>query len=291
MTRRSIHALLVLGSIMLILTSCGSAPAPTEVALSATVTPTTAQPSPTRTPKKPTPTPQPPTATPQPPTPEPTIAPTAEQTPATDTAAPPTPAPIDAPAGWNHYDKSAAGFTFALPPQWNVADLDREDADELVEEMINNIPEMSLLGGSAQDLLTQGIKIIACDCTEMTQPGALPVTLNVLAQPTTRAVPFDQAVQGAIRSLESVPFTIKPINHVRIPHPNGEAEAIQYRMRLTDPRGQPRTYTATQYLLMGDRHILVVTITASIAKAEALTPTFYKIIQTFRLTPFKSQPM
>ncbi|HEX6288263.1 MAG TPA: hypothetical protein VFZ66_03690 [Herpetosiphonaceae bacterium] len=273
MTRRSACALLALGSFLLLLTACAPGRTPSQVAVGATSTPTAAPPAPTPVPQKATPTPNPPTATPLPPTAAPTTTPHAPE--------------IAAPAGWNAYDKSAVGFTFALPPQWEVADLDQEDADELIERMQREIPEMSNFGASTGDLLAGGIKLVACDCMEAAQSGTIPASMNVIVQPLPQAVPFDLMVRQAIKALEAMPFTVKPVKHTRIPHPSADAEAIQYRMRTTEGR----TVTATQYVLANEHRLIIVTITASIAKAEQLTPTFYKIIQTFRLTAYKSQQM
>jgi hypothetical protein len=94
-----------------------------------------------------------------------------------------------------------------------------------------------------------------------------------------------------VQALEVMPFTVKPVNHTRIKHPNGPAEAIQYRIRIPDDNGQTVTLTATQYVLVGEDQLLVVTIVTSIENAEESTPTFYKIGQTFRITPISHQPM
>jgi hypothetical protein len=278
-----LRLLILLGSSLLV--SCAPRGAAREVALQP-LPATAVPPSPTRT--RPTPTARP-SATPLPPTAEPTRVPPTPNPDAAPFDVAPVGSPAPAPQGWVAYDKSPAGFSFAMPPEWRVSDLDREDAEALLDQHFAQEPELEqLFGSSLQSMLAQGLKVIACDCSAAAVRGGFPSTMNVLVHHLPTEVSMDLVVQQTIMGLDAMPTTVDPINHVRIDHPSGSAEAIQYRMRVGV---DDVVVTATQYLLMQEQRLVLVSIVAPVDVAEANTPTYYKIIQTFRLTAEAGQQM
>lgn len=289
MIRRSGSAALVFAALILTLTGCGAGRAPAIAQL---------QPPPPSATSKP-PTPKRATATPQPPTP--TVTPTTAPTATAETSAPSDPTtatrttatpPGNMPDGWTFYDKSNAGFSFALPAEWRVADLERDNAAQLLGEVEAQVPELrGMFGNAGRSMIGQGLKIVACDCSQAARTAQMPSTMNVIVEQLPAPIAFDAIVQQSVATLEQMPFTVKPVKYTRIDHPGGEAEAIQYRMKLTGPDGKARVITATQYLLVNNRKIVIVTIVASVTNAEAATRTYYKIIQTFRVMSVVGQPM
>lgn len=255
-----------------LLTGCGSVPSQPQVAQHASSTPTT-----TATPRRPTattrpatPTPGPPTATALPPTGEPALPPS--------TALP----PANIPVGWLYHDVSQlAGLGFALPPSWDVVRLDQDGIDALAEAA----PVLPQGKQSPEDLAASGMKIVACDCRMPTnKPGVS--TLFIMTDELPSAMSLDEVVTTLVGGIEQSPLVIGPVKHTRIPHPTGPTEAIQYRMRSSDMQ-----LTFTHYVMVQDRHFVFVGILASVDRAEQDTPTYYKIIQTFRFTAAISAPM
>jgi hypothetical protein len=263
---------------LLLLSGCGAAAPSAELAQQAASTPSPA----TATPRRPTatakptarpatPTARPPTVTPAPPTAIPT-----------DPPPPATPVPPDdIPAGWVYHDVSQlAGFAFALPPSWNVVRLDRDGLDALAEAA----PLIPQVERSPEQLAASGMKVIACEChVPANKPGVS--TLFIMTDELPYAMSLDEMVATLVTGIQQSPMVVGPVKHARIPHPSGPAEAIQYRMRAAGTE-----LTTTHYVMVHDRSLIFVGILASVDRAEQDTPTYYKIIQTLRLTT-SAQPM
>ena len=247
--------------------------------------PATIAAAPTTAPATPTATARPkPTATPTPrPKPTSTATPEPQQSAAPERPAgsftqPEATPPANLPGDWVFHDQSALGFTFALPAGWEVQPLTLAESDQQFEQMQEDVPEMKgvLRGNQARTLL------VACDCAAAAR--GVPSFLNVNIEQLPYEVPFDLVVENAVAMLKSLSFTVEPINHTRIEHPAGPAEALQYRMQVDAGSGVSQELTATQYVLMSSGRVLVVTIVTTVDQAEASLRTFYKIGQTFRLT-------
>jgi hypothetical protein len=261
------HSRFVIFLIFLTLLSACGTPAPaTEVAQSApSTTSTVLRPTATSTPtaRSATTTPRRPTATPRPRPTEPTLTPTI-------------PAPAYVPAGWTYHDLTDfAGFTFAVPASWYVKYLDAAGVAAMNEVAP---PVYSTEPSEYEKLAAEGTKLIACECFGTYDENGN-ARLTIAIAPLPYPISLDEAVTNLVERIEQHSLVSGPANHERISHPAAPAEAIQYRMGSDESQ-----LTFTQYVMLHEEQIVLVSIQAPVARAEQDTPIYYQIIQTLRFT-------
>jgi hypothetical protein len=286
MPRATIRTFVTIGSLSLVLLGCGAHQAVPKVAIAPTATPT---------PIKATATPLPATATP--------IAPTATSLPATVTPQPTqsvstttpqitltivpfgnaeVPRPDGLPSDWTFYPRTVNGVAFGLPANWEVHTISADPSDPAFDQLLERIPEFDF------DMRrpTEGTETVICACDD-----DFPVLVDVMVGPTYQNNDPDLVLDVFIEALEAMPEITSAVNHAPIQHPAGRAEAVQYRIQEEGRDGKPMEFTGTHYWVFGEDHWVLVSLITSVDHAESRTPVFYKIIQTFQLTPMRHQPL
>ena len=260
-------------SVALLLMGCGL---PEAMLVPPTATPTPIPPTDTPTPVPPTatPTPVPPTATPTA-TPTP-VPPTKTLMPTTITKTLET--------GWILYQKPTAGFAIALPPTWEQVDLDAENVDTIMDAVGETNPELAtLLKGQGRSLIASGFKFWGFDLTPEAAKAGFLTNVNVLKQPLTIKASLDFYVQATLTQLESLSNVIKPISHQRVKLAGSDAEEMRYQMKVAGITGKTVTAAATQYLLIREKDVYVITFVTVPEQVKKYAPIFEKIAQSFEL--------
>jgi hypothetical protein len=219
-----------------------------------------------------------PSATPEPsPTmPEPTEEPTAEPE-ATENPA----AGVGLLEGWVLEDRSADGFTVALPPTWKALDLSPEAWESYLQVLGEANPQFSqLLAAQAQSLLASGCKLWALELDPAAVSSGRSANITVLEQSQTVELPLELLVQLTVGQLENVEGIAKPIKHRTVTVGGCEAEELEIRLDANSLDGSTIHVYELEYVLVRDKILYAITLAAPADRAEEIAPVFEQIIES-----------
>jgi hypothetical protein len=189
-------------------------------------------------------------------------------------------------SGWILYEKPAEGYTLALPPDWEYIEMDPDVMENALDIVGNSNPELGdLLRGQAYNLLSSGISFYAVDLSSDSIKAGFPTNLNILKQPLRIKASLDFYVQANVSQMEELSNVIKPITHRRVKLASNEAEELKYRMMMTMPPSKTVTIAVTQYLIIKDKDLVLISFGAPADLAQQYAPVIDKITQSFQMTP------
>lgn len=223
-------------------------------------------------------------------TPSPTPQPAATATPT-----PPGP-PIE--PGWTLYNGEDGSFALALPPNWQPIDLDPQTLDSSLEQVRSRNPDWAyLLGEQAPDLLQSGLKLYALEVEPKGVPGAkitptpqpgvprYPPNVNVIVQPLKSGETLEAYVQLNRLQMESLEMVEAPVAVRAVRLADEPGLRLRYTMRMVLPGGVEDLLQFTQYFVMQEQKVYVLTFAVQEAQAPRHAIRIYQIAESFRFIP------
>jgi hypothetical protein len=86
-----------------------------------------------------------------------------------------------------------------------------------------------------------------------------------------------------LQQFENSPFVVKPVKHERIKGAFGEAERVQYGVKITAPGAPPINSDAILYLFVKDKTVFMLTVSVATGEASQYLSLADKIAQSFRI--------
>lgn len=215
----------------------------------------------------------------------------------TETATPTPPGP-PIPPGWTLYNGEDGSFALALPPTWQKIDLDPQTLDSSLAEVRSHNPDWAhLLGEQAPDLLQSGIKFYALEVDSEAAPGPkgtpppqgaaarFPPNLNVIVQPLKSGETLEAYVQLNRRQMESLEGVTAPVSVRAVKLADEPAQRLRYTMSMGLPGGTEGQLQFTQYFVMQEQKVYVLTFAVQEAQAARYAIKIYQIAESFRFLP------
>jgi hypothetical protein len=172
-------------------------------------------------------------------------------------------------------------FTFGLPPTWRAIDLDPQTISATMKAFRDANPGAGAVFTEDQiiQLANAGIRAFALDLGPSTT-ASFATNMNVIVQ-TASGISLDVLAQASAATLEvQLGAERAGFDHVSI----GGRDAVRIRARYNANLATgARKLLATQYFLMGDRDVFILTFTAVQDVADSLAKTFEEIAATFRI--------
>ncbi len=261
----SSRKVLLIVLIGLFLVACSSEPevdvdATVAAALSATQTA-----APTATAVPPTDTPIP-TDTPTPMPTEtavPTDTPIPTDTPELTATAAPESGIIETPleSGDVLYEIIDGGFSFTLPPEWIVVDLEAGNLAEAISAVGEQNESLSFLSSDyMQALIASGMKFYAINSDPESLNSGNPFVINVI----TEELPFELTASKyaaiAVGQLEQVFDLQSPIEETSIMMDGGESARLAYTAQIVNVMGIPIDVVNTQYIVIHEGYSYIVSV-------------------------------
>ena len=190
------------------------------------------------------------------------------------------------PAGFKSYTNQEAGFTIALPSDWNAIPFDSETLNAGMDKLRESQPELvQAIDPQVRSLIQSGvIKFFAGKPADGTAiRGNLLVSMNIARQPIPASVTIDQFMEASIKTLKALPQSAGAITPEPVTLPAGDARRIQYSLNLNGPDGTPITVTITQYMLVYDSAAYILSFQAEKETAQQQAATFEQIAQSFEI--------
>lgn len=243
--------------------------AATEIAVAATADAATQTAAPTAT-FTPSPTPTP-TYTPTP-SPTPSASPTPTASPSPEPTTPP--APFALPQDWLDY--GGEGFALALPPSWNVVEVDREGIDVILEALENLGSEWAegIAATVSAEQMQEALRLWAMD-TELAGLGY--ATLNLQHQDTPISLPvsmFLDQIQATYEHLGVEVVSVEPDIQIN------DMAAGRICVRMPQGLLAVKMY---QYVFIQGRHLWALSMGVDEDAWSEYEPIFAQIAGTFRL--------
>jgi hypothetical protein len=243
----------------LFLAACSSEP---EVDVEATVA---AALSATQT-AVPTATAVPPTDTPIPtdtPTPMPTETAVPTDTPEPTATTAPESGIIETPlkSGDVLYEIIDGGFSFSLPPEWTVLDLNADNFADMMGAVGEQNDSLSFLSSDyAQTLLASGMKFYAINSDPESLNSGNPFVINVITEELPFELTASQYAAIAVGQLEQVFDLQSPIEETSITMDEEEIARLAYTAQIVNVMGIPIDVVNTQYIVIHEGYSYIVSV-------------------------------
>jgi hypothetical protein len=203
--------------------------------------------------------------------------------PATTTAvAVPTPALED---GWTNFKPNNAGFSIALPSDWQSVDQDsvKTFLDEGLKQLQDKNPQFSSsLANQVKAVFASGvIKFFGFDTTSSSD---FTVNLSVGKQAVPASTTLDSYVQLNLSQIENAVKLSNPAEQKKVTLAGVEAVQLKYEWSITVPAtGEPADITTIQYMIVSNKNAYIVTFTCLSDQIDEKLPLFEQIMDTFRV--------
>ncbi|HET7857241.1 MAG TPA: hypothetical protein VFL41_12365 [Gaiellaceae bacterium] len=185
-------------------------------------------------------------------------------------------------AGWKTYRVRKEGFTVRLPEGWEGGRNGVLPARVARLRQARRLPRSFAPRQFVPSL--PSIKFLAVDLTPLSRRNARRdnaiTTVNVVRRPTT--ADLDGIAKSAIKNATSTPNRIGPVRDESVRLPEGDAIRVQYRRRVSRRGLRPIVLSYTQYGLVKDRSLFVLTLTTTQHQAALYTRDFERIAESFR---------
>ena len=188
-------------------------------------------------------------------------------------------------AGWKTYRVRKEGFTLRLPKGWEGGRNGVAPARVARLQQARRLPRSF---APRQFLPSQSsIKFLAVDLTTLSRRNARRensiTTVNVVRRPTT--ADLDGIAKSAIKNATSTRNRVGPVLDERVRLSEGDAIRVQYEVRVSGRRLRPVVLSYTQYGLVNDGSLFVLTFITTQQQAALYTRDFERIAKSFRVAP------
>lgn len=215
--------------------------------------------------------------------PAPTSAPTAAPAPTAVPEATSASAAAETPADWKRFEVAGEGFTVNLPPEWEQVDMNSSDISKSVGDILartGNINEN--LQSQVESMAASGVKFFGFDVSESGTTNGITTNINVIKQSIGAKVPLDAIEQANLQQIKDV-LKVENIESTRVSLPAGEAIKLVYSPEMQVSADQKIQTALTQYIIVADTDMYVVSMTAAPEKAETYAPVFEQIGQSLEI--------
>lgn len=246
-----------------------------------------------------------PTATPLP-TDTPTPEPTATNTPVpTDTATPlptETPLPTNTPeptatatpastliqteldSGDILYEQTEAGFALALSPDWLVIDLSSNDFSQMLGVVGGQNESLSFFSEEYfQSIVASGIRFYAVNTGVDSMSNSVPLSINIIIQEEDFGLTLEEFMTVNVAQFENFFDLTSEVEQEVIILGELEVGRIGYTLNLVTALGVPSEISNTQYFVMADGKIFVITLGMGIDLVEQYQESARTAVETFQL--------
>ena len=188
---------------------------------------------------------------------------------------------------WSPQEKPAEGFAIDLPPTWKQISMDSQTLDAFLDAFLKvgqkaNPQMAAMLEAVRASGEFKNVKFFAFDFAPEAVIADYRTNVFVHVNPTQVELPLDFHVQMDIGMLENMPDVVKPVTHQRVHLIVGEAEKVQYRMPMINPRGKAMTLVTTWYMIVKGKDGYSVVLNTTADQAAKYAPIFKQISQSFR---------
>ena len=252
-------------------------PASTAILPTNTPIPPTATPVPTSTAVPPINTPIPPTNT---------YAPTVAQTSAPIAAIRPSGAAVTTTVepGWTLNRVDTEGYSISLAPKWKRIDVDAQTMDATMATLADQDPSFkSMLTDQARALASKGVKFFAFDLAPEAVGTGFASNVNILRLPLPSKVSLATLAQANVGTIENMDSVIKPVTQQRVQIGDMDAEQVTFGLKIKSGSGDTVQLADTQYYVLVDKDLYVLTFTTTGDQAARYAPIFDKMARSFRL--------
>lgn len=246
-----------------------------------------------------------PTATPLP-TNTPTPEPTATNTPVpTNTATPvptETPLPTNTPeptatatpasalietelaSGDILYEQTEEGFALTLSPDWLVIDLSNDDFSQILGGVGAQNESLSFFTEDYfQSIVASGIRFYAINRSVDSLSNSVPVSINVIVQEEDFGLTMDEFMTINVAQFENFFDLTSEVEQEIVMLGDLEAGRISYTMNLVTALGVASDVANSQYFLMVDGKIFIITLGMGIDLVEKYQESARTAVETFQL--------
>ena len=180
--------------------------------------------------------------------------------------------------GLEVYEVASQGFSIGVPPEWRVVSVDealpKEEREELARENADFAPVLEAIFSGDQP-----IKLFAFD-PEVRDGFA--TNVNVVAIELPSDVTLDQFISANKSDIEGFGGLASKVVLEPAQLPSGQAERLDYRLRITTA-GREQEVATQQYLLVGGDNGYVVTFSTLPQHSERYAPEFDRIVRSLVL--------
>ncbi len=177
-------------------------------------------------------------------------------------------------AGFSTYEVASAGFSIAVPSDWEAVNaedvLDEKAVESMIEDNPNLAPFVDAISGP--DSL---IELIAFD-PEVVRGFA--TNLTVIIEPVPEGLTREQYYAANVRNIERLLDPTTELAEKRGAVPAGETLVLRYGQRA-----QGRAIATLQYIFFLDGAGYILTYTTLAGRAGAYAETFEHSARSFRL--------
>ena len=180
------------------------------------------------------------------------------------------------------YEKPKEGFAVGLPAAWKEIDMDPQNMDAALKSLEQQNPQLGpQVSASVRAVAKLGFKFYGCDL----QSAATVFMRNVNVMKNEIPIPLtlDQVVEQNLQQFESLPFVVKPVKHERMKGAFGEAERVQFGVKISAPGAPSINSDSILYLFVKDKTIYSLTVSVATGEASQHLALADKIAQSFRI--------
>lgn len=198
-------------------------------------------------------------------------------------AAPIVATPLD--SGWVRYQANADGFAVALPPTWQIVQLDPDDVPGSLEPIRAAEPVLADRIGRQVELLTAAgiVRLYGFDRGALEGDVGL-TSISVISQDAGIDLSLDFYASLGMQLVLALPELDGMVERTRVDLDGTIAEELRYTLNVPDLGDGRARLRVTQYLATRGPQLYALTLSTTVDTAGELEQTFEQISRSFDLT-------
>ncbi len=188
--------------------------------------------------------------------------------------------------GWVLNEVPRDRFAIALPANWEQVDMDPSKFMASMQTLRErNAEAAAVIEGQARALASAGVSFFGFDPASETLAVGIATDANVQRQPMGTPMTLDDITELALQNLGNSQAVEQPVTHRRVMLEGGESTEFRFRANVTDQSGNPLALAVTQYLIVRQQDLYVITLTTTADRDSAYAEVFEQIGKSFRFIP------
>jgi hypothetical protein len=184
------------------------------------------------------------------------------------------------PEGWQTVDET--GFSFALPPEWEVLSAEDGNVGEAMDALVLENPGLATLAERARDSVASGeLKLFAFDLDPDDMLPTFTPNLSIGQQALEEPASLSDVADANERELRASGFA--DVRRATMTVAGEDAARLSSTLSLTAVGGEPLELAVEQVIVVREQQQYVITFTVAAEQRERLTPVFEQLIGTFRV--------
>jgi hypothetical protein len=184
------------------------------------------------------------------------------------------------PSDWEPF--SEAGFSFALPPGWEVVNADDGNFAGAMEDLVRENPALADTAQRARTAVASGqIRVLAFDLSPEEMIESFTSNLSIGQHALEQPVSLRQLAEANQQELERSGFTDVRRSDMTVSGEN--AVRLSSSLQIRDAVGEPLDLAVEQVIMARADQQYIVTFTTTASQRDQMVPTFDQIMATFRI--------